>query len=135
MSWFEIGCRLTFAFSYELWEEAPWLGMVVTDGNIPGRVHAYELTEAKYSKELDAAVGRWLRTGELSTLKHPASYLLALRFATVGCLLSSFEGVLPPPEDSAIPKLYERFLVDWWRSSGPCYAVGFCCAEHDIEAR
>jgi hypothetical protein len=132
--WFEIGLHLTAAVEYSEWRDAPWLRDVITDGDEPGRVRAFELIEAPHIPLLESAVRQWLDTDELPTLSHPTSYLLALRFATIGHLLMSFSGVFPPPSELTLPVLYERFLLEWWRKNGGVYGVGFSCSEYDIEA-
>jgi len=133
LNWFQIGFHLTAAVHYQLWRAAPWLSVVITDGDEPGRVRAYQLTEAPHAARLESAIQQWLNTDELPTLEQPASDLLALRFATLGHLLMSFDGVLPPPPESQVSELYRRFLLDWWTRNGPVFAVGFSCSEYDIE--
>ena len=135
LSWFNVGFHLTAAVEYQLWREAPWLPVVITDGDVPGRVRAYQLTEAPHLERLESAVRQWLKDETLPSLEHPVSFLLVLRFAVVGNLLSSFEGVLPPVTEQSLNSIYERFLLDWWRRSGPGYAVGFTCSDYDIEAK
>jgi hypothetical protein len=46
----------------------------------------------------------------------------------------SFDQILPPPPETQVPSIYERFLLNWWRRHGAAYAVGSTCAEFDIEA-
>jgi hypothetical protein len=131
--WFAAGFRLSVAFPYHPWREAPWLREVITDSDEPGRVRAFELVEAPHTQRIEIAVEQWLGGVEPPTLAHPASYLLALRFSTVGHLLMSFDGLFPPPPESSVPAIYRKFLLDWWRKNGPIYGVGYSSSEHDHE--
>src|SRR5262245_805567 len=105
--WFDIGNHLTLTVKYREWRDAPWLRIVITDSDEPGRMKAYQLTEAPHLELLESAVRQWLDTGELPNLPHPASYLLALRFATLGHLLMSFADAFPPPPEASVPVIYE----------------------------
>lgn len=131
--WIEAGLCLSLAHPYALWREAPWLRLVTTDSDEPGRVQAYRLVEAPHVGRIEQAVQQWLDTDELPTLEPPASHLLSLRFETVGSLLATFDGILQPPLESQIGELYSRFLLDWWRQHGALYAVGYSCADYDFE--
>jgi len=132
-SWFDIGAELTVAVHFREWREAPWLAPVICEGDgPPGRMRAYELIEGPHRTRIEAAVRQWLKNGSLPELDHPAQYCLVLRFAVLGHLLSSFDDVFPAPKKEEIPALYEKFLIDWWRKNGSNYAVGFTCAEYDL---
>jgi hypothetical protein len=131
-SWNSIGVRLLSAIEYRVWREAPWLRDVLTSNDAPGRVQAYRLTETQYVQQLDSAVEHWLAGDALPTLEHPASYLLALRFSTVGFLLCSFEGFFPAPATQNVAGIYSQFLLPWWQKNGADYAVGYSCSGYDI---
>jgi hypothetical protein len=131
--WSDIGLHLSLAVHYNQWREAPWQCVVITDGDEPGRTQAFRLIEQRFFEQIESAVEQWLAADELPTLSHPASYLLALRFATVGHLLMSFDGLFPPPSESVVGETYRRFLLDWWQKYGDVYAVGFSCSEYDAE--
>ncbi len=113
--WVEIGLHLSSAAPYREWREAPWLRVLGTSSDEPGRQHAFRVTEEEHIREIESAVERWLQDETLPTLTHPAGYLLALRFSTVGHLLMSFEGMFPPPEESYVSTIYRGFLLEWWR--------------------
>src|ERR1017187_8763672 len=115
LSWSDMGMHLSFAFPYREWREAPWLCVVIGDGDAPARERGFRLVEAPHVQPIESVVERWLADEPTPALVHPASYLLALRFSTIGHLLMSFHGFFPPPPESSVSSLYRKFLLDWWR--------------------
>jgi hypothetical protein len=131
--WRDLGFHLIGQVHYELWRDAPWLGTVITQNDDePGRLQAYRLVEAPYVHRIESAVQRWLDTADLPLFEPPAHHLFALRFATVGELFMSFDGILRAPSEPEVYSVYKSFLIDWWRDHGATYAVGFSCADYDI---
>ena len=132
--WNDIGLHLSLAVPYHEWREAPWLCDVIGDADAPARPRVFQLVESPHVSQLESAVEQWLGDGSLPTLGHPASYLLALRFSTVGHLMMTFDGFFPPPPVSSVGETCQCFLLDWWRQHGAVYAVGYSCSEYEIDA-
>jgi hypothetical protein len=133
-SWTGVGLHISLAVEYQLWREAPWLRIVITQSDEQGRPLAYRLTEQPHVEKLESAVEQWLTTGEIPKLEAPACHLLALRFVTVGHILTTLDGFFQPPQESQIDEICRKFLLQWWERHGADFAVGLSCAEYDISA-
>lgn len=131
-TWKEVGFYLSTAASYQHWQEAPWLTAVLCHRDEPERARVFRLVEAQYAEQIDSAIRQWLANKSLPELAHPASYLLALRFLTVGEVLGSLEGFFPPPDEAKVGEIHRRFLFEWWQQHGASFGVGFSCANDDI---
>jgi len=132
VSWMDLGVWVALSVPYQLWREAPWLRLVVTDDDEQGPLKAFRLVEEPYVPLIEGAVVQILEGGEPNLLRPPANHLLALRMATVGSLLMSFEGVLPAPPIWCERGIQRRFLLEWWREHGALYAVGSSFSELDV---
>ena len=137
-SWFAFGLSVVVSDpSYLEWPDAPWLQPMVgvgEDEDESARQLAFKRAESPYIPAIESAIDEWLKTGTRPPLADVPLHFFALRRQVVGTLFISFDSVsevLPPPKREDRQRVARKFLIDWWRTHGAMYAVGFTLSECD----